>query len=202
VTVSQDDSAKVKQTSLVAMKRRQRWVTGLTGAMVGGVLVLGGQRLQTYVRENGSPIERRVAAAQEERRADLEQRKFNPTQTKDYKTTYVDNVVYTENFVATYSSDAFQRKLLEKLAPYMFKTWKTDESTVIQLLGMSTTLVKTLAEKKDGIHPDFIPQGLEKMRQIETEADGRMRRLLGSNVRVESFKKFEKRFYEEYQPAP
>src|SRR5262249_46993054 len=138
--------------------------------------------------------------AQEERKADLELRKFNPPQTPDFKSTYVDNVVYTVGFVATYTSDEFQKKFLKGLTPYMLKTWRVEEEQVIQLLGISSTLVKGLAEKKANIHPDFVQQGLEKMKEAETEAVGRMRTLLGSQVRLESFRKFEKQFYEKYDP--
>lgn len=200
VTVTQDDSAKAKQASLVELKRRQKWLTGTAGALIGVIMALGGEHLYFVMKNEPSPMQRRVAAAQEERKADLEQRKFNPPMTLDYKNTYVDNVVYTEGFTARYTSDDFQQKLMKALAPYMLKTWKTEEEKVIELLGITSTLVKVLAEKRANIHPDFVPQSLDKMKADEREAVERMRTLLGSQVRVESFKKFEKQFYEKYVP--
>ncbi|MBX3020282.1 MAG: FHA domain-containing protein [Bdellovibrionales bacterium] len=198
VTITKDDSAKAKQASLIELKRRQKWMTGMTGAMVGMAMALIGEHAYFFLKNEQSPVQRQVAALQEQRKADLESRRFNPPQTSDFKATYVDNVVYTENFTGTYTSDDFQKKFLKGLVPYMLKTWKTDESKVIELMGISVTLVKTLADKRANIHPDFVNQGLEKMKQDETEAMNRMRTLLGSQVRLESFKKFEKQFFERH----
>jgi hypothetical protein len=201
VTMANDESAKSKRASLLQMKRRQKWTTAISGAVMGAVLVVAAERVHFFLKDEASPLQRRVAAAQEEKKLELELRKFNPAQTLDFKGTYADNVLYTVGFSDTYASDDFQKKFLKAVAPYMLKTWKTDEDQVIQLLGITTTLVKSLADKKANIHPDFVPQGLEKMKESESEAATRMRHLLGSQVRLESFKKFEKQFYENYHPS-
>jgi pSer/pThr/pTyr-binding forkhead associated (FHA) protein len=198
VTIATDETARAKQASLVALKRRQKVVATLQGLIMGALFMFGGERVARQLRNELSPMQRRVAAAQEARKAEMEQRRFNPPQTLDLKPTYVDNVVYTENYVATYTSDEFQKRLLKGLTPYMLKTWRVQEEQVITLLGISSTLVKTLAENKANIHPDFVQKGLDKMKESETEAITRMRTLLGSQVRFESFKKFEKQFYEKY----
>lgn len=199
-TIAMDDTAKAKQASLISLKRRQKYKAIATGLMVGIFGTWGGERMLWKLRSDLSPMQRRVVAAQDERKADLELRKFNPPQTHDYKETYVDNVVYTEDFVKNFGSDDFQKKFLRALTPYMLKTWKVDEDHSIELIGISQALVKTLAEKKLAIHPDFVQQSLEKMRETEAEGMGRIRKLLGSQVRVESYKKFEKQFFEKYEP--
>jgi hypothetical protein len=146
--------------------------------------------------QNESPMQRRVAAIEAERKQDLEARKFNPPMTRDFKSTYLDNVVYTEKFVDSYLSDSFQNDFRKALSAYMFKTWRLDEDKVIELLSTSTTLVRTLNEKRQAINPNFVPQGLEKMRAVEAETTKKMTDLLGSQVRYESFQKFEKEYYE------
>jgi pSer/pThr/pTyr-binding forkhead associated (FHA) protein len=200
-SIATDDTSKAKQESLVALRRRQKvamLVWGLALGLVGGVV---GPKAYRRLSTELSPIQRRVVAAQEERRQDLELRKFNPPQSKDFKATYVDNSVYTENFVATYTSEPFQKQLLKTLTPYMLRTFKLEEEKIIELLGISSTLVKTLDERKQALHPDFVNQGLEKMKELEKETEGRMRELLGTQVRYEAFRKFEKRFFETYQPS-
>ncbi|NJL26310.1 MAG: hypothetical protein HC902_14955, partial [Calothrix sp. SM1_5_4] len=198
--LAKEGADTAKRTTMVSLKRREKWRAGFTGAVIGVLLVFGGLRSYRHLRQEASPMQQRVLAAQEERRLEMEKRKFNPPQTRDFKATYVDNVVYTENFVTTYTSDEFQKRFLQALTPYMLKTWKIEEEQVIQLLAATNALVKGLAEKKEGIHPDFVPQGIQKMKDTESEAVVRIRQLLGSQVRVESFHKFQKQFYENYTP--
>jgi hypothetical protein len=195
---SKNDPTKNSQTTLVELKKRERIRVATAGAILGAAFLWGAQFTYETVRQNKAPMERQVAAIEQEQKEDLERRKFNPAQTRDFKMTYMDNVIYTDKFTDTYLSDPFQKQFLKAVTAYMFKTWRIDEEKVITLVSDSTTLVKTLAEKKEAINPNFVPQGLEKMRATEAEEVKKMSDLLGSQVRYESYKKFEKQFYETY----
>lgn len=195
-TLSKHPGAIEKQKTLVELKTRERWKATFMGLCMGVIAVVGGQRAYRIVKAETSPIQRKVAAAQDERKADLEKRKFSPSQTKEIRNTYADSVIYTEDFVRKYQSEEFQKKLLAAAAPYMLKTWRIDEEKTIQLLASTSALVSVLKERREAIHPDFIPQGLEKMKEAESEANAKMRQLLGSQVRLDSYKKFERNFYE------
>ncbi len=198
VTATSDAGAKAKTTSVAEGKRRERWATATIGIIMGCIVALGGRHIVDELEVSSSPLQRRVAAAQDARKLELEKRKFNPTLTDDFKGTYVDNVLYTRDFAQLYGSENFKNRFMKSLTVYMLKTWKTDEDKVIQLIGISSALVKVLSEKRANIHPDFEAQALEKMHQDEVEATARMRVLLGSQVRLEAFKKFEKEFYEKF----
>ena len=195
-TLSKHPGAIEKQKTLVQLKTRERWKAQFIGLCIGMVAVVGGQRAYNIVKSESSPIQRRVAAVQDERKADLEKRKFNPAQTKELRASYADSVIYTEDFVRKYQDDAFRKKLLSAAAPYMLKTWRIEEEKTIQLLASTSALVNVLKERRDAIHPDYIPQGIEKMKEAEAEANLKLRQLLGSQVRLESYKKFERKFYE------
>lgn len=198
VTLSNDPTAKTKQASLISLRRREKFKTLFMGLMLGAVAALGSERAYRVVKANQAPMKAKVQQAAEERKADLEKRKFSPLQTKDLKPTYMDAVVYTEGYSQTYLSEDFQRKFLGALTPYMLKTWRMDEDKVIEVLATSAALVRGLVDKREAIHPDFIPQGLEKMKELETESLLKMRQILGTQVRVESYRKFERKFYEDY----
>ncbi len=199
--IEKDSNEKEKRPSYAALKTRQKWSLGLVGVTAGILLGLVGPSVYRQLKSEYSPMNHQVELAQESRKKDLEKRKFNPPQTQDYKDSYVANVIYTENFVSTYMSDEFQHQFLKQLAPYMLKTFKVDEDKVIQAIAMSTSLVKTLSERRSEIHPDFVPQTIKKMEESESEAVTRIKDLLGSLVRYESFQKFEKKFYTEYSKA-
>ncbi len=199
-TLSKHPGAVEKQKSLVELKSREKWKATWIGIALGCIAAMGGQRAYRIVKAETSPIQRKVIAAQDERKADLEKRKFNPPQTKEIRETYADSVIYTEGFVQRYQNEEFQKKLLTAAAPYMLKTWRIDEEKTIQLLASTSALVTILKERREAIHPDYIPQGLEKMKEAENEANVKIRALLGSQVRFESYKKFERTFFEENAP--
>ncbi len=198
VTLSKDPGAADKQKSLVELKGREKNRSITMGLVVGMAIAFGGQSIYRKIKaETASPMQRKVAAASEERKKDLEARKFSPDQSKELRATYADSVLYTDGFVRNYQSEEFQRKLLPATAKFLLKTWRVDEDKVIQLLAASNALVKGLNDRREAIHPDFIPQGIEKMKELEAETAAHMRQILGSQVRYESFRKFERKFYEQ-----
>ena len=195
--LSKSPAAAEKQKSLIQLKSREKRRATWLGFAIGAAVVFGGQNLYQELKGEFSPMQRRVNAIQDERKADLEKRKFNPAQNRVPRETYADSVVHTENFTKIYRDEEFQKKLLAEAAPFMLKTWRLDEEKTIQLLAATNALVKILQERRDAIHPDYVPQGLDKMREAEAEATARIRQLLGSQVRFESFRKFERKFFEE-----
>lgn len=197
VMMAKDPAAATKQASLVTLRRWEKARMMALGCAFGATILAGVQHFG-QVDIDMSPLQNQIVSAIEQRKIDLEKRKFSPPQTNEYKATYVDNVVYTTNFSNLYQSDDFQDAFLQQLAPYMLRTWRLDEDKVIQLMSMTTALVKALNDKKDNIHPDFVPQSIEKMRAFEKESLGKMVALLGSQVRLESFRKFEAQFYARY----
>ena len=196
--IAEDDSIKLAQTSLTSLKRRQKWTTALVGATLGGMAVFGGLHVQGLLSGEISPMQRRVAAAQEARLKDLEERKFNPDQSKGYKASYNENVIYGLNFVDVFTSDEFQTALRKDLAPYMLRVWRLDENKVFEAMAISHALVKALAEKRKLINPDTLQKNLDGMKEAEAEAIKRLGETLGGQVRLESYLKFEKTFYDKF----
>jgi len=91
----------------------------------------------------------------------------------------------------------FQQRLYKASAQYLLKTWRIEEEKSLQVLSAANALVKELQDRKVKIHPDYIKEGIEKMRLFENQTVARMKDILGSEVRLESFRRFEKNFYRE-----
>lgn len=132
---------------------------------------------------------------QKQRDLDFEQRKFRPNQVLEVKANYTDAVIYTKNFTETYLDDEVQRRWLKAATQYLFEKWRIPEEKSIEVLAMAKTLVKSLDEKKQNIHPDFVDQNIEKMRDLETQTLDQMAEKLGTKVKLEAFKKFETKFF-------
>lgn len=77
----------------------------------------------------------------------------------------------------------------------MLKTWRVEEEKAIEVISISISLVKELQDRRGKIHPDYVKDGIQKMRDLEKDTLGRLKATLGSEVRVQSYKKFEAQFF-------
>jgi pSer/pThr/pTyr-binding forkhead associated (FHA) protein len=192
-----DVGAKPKHSQSLERKKKKehmRWLA--TGVVCGLFLTFGILRLQNMMNQDKNPMRTIANEDAKRRQDDLEKRKFSPAQTVDLKETYTDAVIYTQNFVTAYQEAEFQKKLYKAASAYLLKTWRVDEDKSIQVLSMSSALVKELNEKRQAIHPDFVKDGIAKMHALEKQSMDRMKTVLGSEVRLESYRRFERKFYE------
>lgn len=190
-----------KSKNRLSSRTKQRTTSLMLGLALGIFAVIGGQRAMEHV-DGKSPVQRMVASAIENTKLELEKRKFNPKQVTEVKDNYVDAVIYTKDFTETYLDADYQVAWTKAATKYLLKTWRLDEDRSTKVLAASAALVKDLSEKKEAIHPDFVKRGLEKMRESEKETLARLKEELGGEVRLESFKKFEKKFFEKYERTP
>jgi pSer/pThr/pTyr-binding forkhead associated (FHA) protein/myosin heavy subunit len=187
-----------QKINVVARRRMERLQHFAQGAIVTLVLVAIGY--VAFERIQGpSPLARQVASEAQARKQDLLARRFNPPKEQELKASYTDAVIYTNRFVEIYTSDDFQKQWTKAATKHLLKLWKVDEDSSLQALSISLTLVRALQERKEKLHPDFLKDGLQKMKDAEGEALRRMADVLGSSVRVESLKRFEKEFFLRYR---
>jgi vacuolar-type H+-ATPase subunit E/Vma4 len=187
-----------KQSQSLARKKKKEHLRWMTGGIVAGVaLVFLGLHVRTIIAKDQNPMRTIANEESRKKKEDLERRKFNPPQVTETKDNYTDSVIYTAGYVSKYQDAEFQQKMYKAASSYLLKTWRVDEDKSIQVLSMASALVKELGEKKENIHPDFVKDGIAKMRALEKESLNRMKAVLGSEVRLESFRRFENKFYEE-----
>lgn len=184
-----------------SIRTKEKAFSMAMGLCMGAFIVLGTLEIMKHM-DGESPIERMVSGAMTSAKEELEKRKFNPPQVKEVKDSYVDAVIYTKDFSSTYVDPKYQEEWNKAATLYLLKTWRIDEDKATRALAASAALVKDLAERKEKIHPDFVKSGIQKMRDAEKETIARIKSELGGQVRFESFKKYEKRFFEKYDRAP
>ncbi|WP_413293145.1 FHA domain-containing protein [Bdellovibrio sp. HCB185ZH] len=196
-SISQSSATQAKPADLVKKRKNEKVRWASMGLAAGIVIVFAGEIALDRVRKDSNPLGTRAQQEAAARAADLERRRFNPPQVDEMKDSYTDAVIYTRNFTATYGDNEFQQKFYKAASQYLLKTWRIDEDKSLQVLAAANATVKELQERRNKIHPDFIKDGIEKMRAFEKENVTRMKDILGSEVRLESFKRFEKNFYKE-----
>ncbi|WP_374078791.1 FHA domain-containing protein [Bdellovibrio bacteriovorus] len=194
-SLSQSTVASAKPVNLMKKRKSEKLRWASMGLAMGALVYFVSQVVVEKVSGDQAPMQTLVQNEAKKRQEELEKRRFNPAQAEELKDSYTDAVIYTRNFQEIYTDQQFQQKLYKSASQYLLKTWRVDEDKSIQVLSTATALVKELSEKKSKIHPDFIKEGLEKMRGLETETLARMKDILGSEVRVESFRRFERNFY-------
>jgi pSer/pThr/pTyr-binding forkhead associated (FHA) protein len=184
-----------KKTSLQQKQSREKtkWMT--MGAAAALALLFIGQAGYEQFQKYQDPMKSAALEDAQARAADLEKRKFNPPQDDELRETYADSVIYTSNFVQNYLDEKFQHEWLKAASDYLLKQWRIEEEKTISILSAVNTMIKSLDEKKQAIHPDFIQEGLKKMNDLEAESTAKIKDMLGSQVKLEAFRRFEKRFY-------
>lgn len=189
------DSVGVDKAVKVAQSRgRDGFKQAFLGIAIGVALTFSGQVGWQKIQDNQNPMKARAIAAAQERQKDLEARKFNPTLTNEVKDSYTDAVIYTRNFTNTYTDPEVQKQFYKEASAYLLKTWRVEENKAIEVISISVSLVRELQDRREKIHPDYVQKGIQKMRELESETLMRLKKVLGSEVRVQSYKKFETEF--------
>lgn len=198
LSVGSDENLTPLISQMSASRKRTRLVYTLQGFFAAFLVLAIGWRVTQQMTQDADPV--KSAAEEESRRIkeDLERRKFNPPQDDEVRATYADAVIYTRSFVQNYQSADFQKEWLKKASSYFLKKWKVQEESIVQVLSATSTLVATLAERKEAIHPDHVQEALKKMNELEEETLTKVKDILGSEVRLEAFKRLEKKTYNDF----
>ena len=196
ISISTDSNSERAETISIPKKKRAERFSYLTQGLLAGMLCLYVAQFAYHkFQEDSNPMKTAAEEDAKKRAEDLERRKFNPPQTDELRESYVDSVIYTENFVQKYLDDDYQNKWLKAVTHYLFKQWRIEENKTIEILSAVNSLIKTLEEKKQSIHPDFIEDGIAKMNALEAETSEKLKEMLGSEVKFQAFRRYEKRFY-------
>ena len=172
-------------------RRQARWAAA---GFAAAALIMGGT---WYVLDYLSDAEE--AKRLEATRADEAQRKlarrFNPAQDFQIRESYTESVLYTKNFVDAYDDQSVYARWLKEASEYLYRQWRIDEASAIEVVAGAKTLVNSLDKRRRDIHPDFVKENIEKMREFERAEVEKLKTKLGTNVKYEAFKKFETRFF-------
>lgn len=196
INASNDSSQMTTDTKSVLKKqKRERTQQLAMGFMIGAVCIGILQGAYFKVANNLNPVKDLIAEQAEEAKKDLAAKKFSPKREPEVKDSYVDLVLYTDQFNELYLNPEFNERFGKATIEYLLRTWRIEEEKSIQVVAMSKTLVKTLVEKKDSVRTDFLEQGLQKLKDTESETESKIAEILGSQVKYESYRKFERKFF-------
>ncbi|MBL7554552.1 MAG: FHA domain-containing protein [Bdellovibrionaceae bacterium] len=194
---SNDDANQFNADTKTVLKKqkRERFQQMVMGFVIGAVCIGVLQATYLKVSNNLNPVNDLIAEQAEVAKKDMEAKKFNPKREPEVKDSYVDLVLYTDQFYEMYLSPDFNERFGKATMEYLLRTWRIEEEKSIQVVAMSKTLVKTLLEKKDSVRTDFLEQGMQKLKETESETEAKIVEILGSQVKYESYRKFERKYF-------
>ncbi len=193
----QDESNQLtKDTNVVRKKqKRERLQQLMMGFVIGGISTALFSASYSRVSHNQNPVKDLIAEQAAEAKKDHAAKKYNPKREPDVKDSYVDLVLFTDQFYEMYLSPDFNDRFGKAAMEYLLRTWRIEEEKSIQVVSMSKTLVKTLVEKKDLVSTDYLEKGMQKLKDTESETESKIVEILGSQVKYESYRKFEKKYF-------
>jgi hypothetical protein len=140
------------------------------------IVVSLGETFYQVVKDNSKSNE--AKNLQEE----LDKKTFSPVLTAGFKETYVDNILYTKDFLSTYESDKFQNDWLLGAYSFISDELELSEEVAIQFISAEGAFIKELSELRSKIDARFSKDSILKMRGIEEAA---------FKVQIEQFKTIE-----------
>ena len=121
---------------------------------------------------------------------------FNPAQTPNYKTTFTDNVIYTVGFEKIMDNEEFQNDWILKVHDFMVKDLELPEDIAINYISSEGALIKELSLAKKDLHPQYLDQGVKKMKDLEVVHLGWLKQKIVKPLDMEKFTNFRKNYYD------
>lgn len=111
---------------------------------------------------------------------------FKPVQTDKFRDTYLDNVLYMQNYANVKMDGQVQDRWAIELNDFFFKELRLSEEKMVKFIGIETALIKRLVQLSTSIDAKYLDEGLLRMKNLEDDELGKVRDLLGTS---ENFKK-------------
>ena len=124
--------------------------------------------------------------------------KFHPAVTREYHDTYVENVLYTEDYVAMKTDEEIKRRWTLALNDFFIGNLGVGDRVIVDFVAAESVLVKQLEEQAKNIEIEFKDIGIGKLKDDEAQSLPRLQELIGGKENYVKFRKYEKAFYEDY----
>lgn len=173
--------------------RKLMWVFGVLATVVlsyqfvpgikeGVVKVLGGKTAEQVFLEQLQ--QKRIDAI------------YKPAKSPMFKESYMECVLYTENFATVILGSKFQEVWIRELNRFFLNDLELHEDTIVEFIKLESRLVSDLMEMSREIPKAEKESVLEKMREREADFRLQLSELLKGRQNVERFQGFKKEFYD------
>ena len=124
-----------------------------------------------------------------------ERSRLNIETRRGYYDSYVENILYSSNYIDTYRDRDIQQEWILALNDFFGEELEISDNAVVQFVSKENSLVNDLATKRGEINPQFFDSGVEKMKKAEIEFVSDVKQLLKSESNYRRYKAFQKQFF-------
>lgn len=124
---------------------------------------------------------------------------FNPEQTKDFKTNYTDNILYTEKFLEIYASDEFRSKWTIAFRDFLVNELDRPPTNSVVFITDEKLLLINLIDIRKIIRKDTKEARIQEMRQLEEQRVQKLIDYLGGQENYILLQDFAGEFFTKYR---
>lgn len=184
-------------------KVKKFWISTAVG-LVGLVIFV---QLLPSIRRNLMETGRSIAVESEKKTIEkIEKTKkendlwkdFKPEKTTDYKDTYVDRVIYMQDYVEIELSREYREKWIIALQDFFVHELRLSENNLVPFIAQEANVVRELEEARKKINGNFAEEGIKRMREIEEQFISRVRENVRKRSDYKKIMSFKEKFFIEY----
>lgn len=120
---------------------------------------------------------------------------FSPKKTSEFKSTYTDRVLYTENFAELSLQKEYREDWILELQTFFVDDLELSENALVPFISQEANMIKELVDQSKRINGKFIEQGIAKMREIEDEFVTKLKSNLRSDKDYKKIMDFQKKHF-------
>ena len=125
---------------------------------------------------------------------------YNPPTTVEFKSSYVENVLFTTDFELRRQDQAFQDKWILELNDFFINHLDVKDTTIIKFVSLESSLLRDLAKIKSQVDPANTEPKIEEMRQRENEFKDKLGKMFEDEIKVAKYYEFSEKFWNEFYP--
>jgi hypothetical protein len=123
---------------------------------------------------------------------------YNPETTPEFKESYVDNLLYTTDYLSKKQAQAFHDKWVLELNDFFIYRLDVKDTTLIKFVSYEAALLKELLKIKDQINPEDPNPKIDEMRAKEEEFREKLKFIFDDGGKVDKFYSYSEQFWNNF----
>jgi pSer/pThr/pTyr-binding forkhead associated (FHA) protein len=123
---------------------------------------------------------------------------YNPSTTAEFKPSYVENILFTTDFMTKLQDQAYQDKWILDLNDYFINVMDVKDTTIIKFVSLESSFLKDLTRIKSDIDAQNPDVKIEEMKSREQEFKKKLAEVFESPEKVSQYYGFHQKFWNEF----
>ncbi len=124
-------------------------------------------------------------------------KEYHPQKVLDFKETYVDRVLFTQDYVKIELDKNYREKWILDLQEFFVHKLRLDENNLVPFIAHEANLIRELDSQLSKINGNFVEAGIDRMRESESEFLEKIHKSLGNKNDFRKIMQFKKKFFED-----